>query len=82
LIFDKGIVKFELLNNYKNEEAFVSVIFGETCDSMDKIIEGAELPELACGDYLYVENHCAYTLASSSSFNGFHVGKPLYVFTY
>jgi ornithine decarboxylase len=49
---------------------------------MDKIIEGAELPELACGDYLYVENHGAYTLASSSSFNGFHVGKPLYVFTY
>jgi ornithine decarboxylase len=82
LIFDKGIVKFELLNNYKNEETFVSVIFGETCDSMDKIIEGAELPELACGDYLYVENHGAYTLASSSSFNGFHVGKPLYVFTY
>jgi len=82
LIFDKSSVKFELLNDYKNEETFISVIFGETCDSLDKIIEGAELPELACGDYLYVENHGAYTLASSSSFNGFYIGKPSYIMTY
>ena len=82
LIFDKGEVKFELLNKYNIDEKYTSVIFGETCDSLDKIVEGDMMPELACGDYLYVENHGAYTMASSSAFNGFYIGKPLYIFTF
>jgi ornithine decarboxylase len=82
LVFDKASVKFQLLNNYYTGDMYMSVIFGETCDSMDKIVEGEKLPELACGDYLYVENHGAYTLASSSTFNGFAVSKPLYIFTF
>lgn len=81
ILFDKACVKFQLLNNY-DATLYPSVVFGETCDSLDKIAEGNELPELTIGDYLYVENHGAYTTASASSFNGFPVGKPTYIFTF
>jgi ornithine decarboxylase len=81
ILFDKASVKFHLLNNY-DVTLYPSVVFGETCDSLDKIAEGNELPELTIGDYLYVENHGAYTTASASSFNGFPVGKPTYIFTF
>lgn len=81
-MFDKAQVKFQLLNNYPNDKTYKSVIFGETCDSMDKIAEGIDLPELACGDYLYVENHGAYTNASASRFNGFESPNSVYIFTY
>jgi len=82
IVFDQASVKFQLLNNYDAGGLFPTVVFGETCDSMDLIVEGVELPELTCGDYLYVENHGAYTIASSSSFNGFPIHRPFYIFTY
>jgi diaminopimelate decarboxylase len=83
LVFDQASVKFHLLNNYDDGGSiYPSVIFGETCDSLDKIVEGIELPELVTGDYLYVENHGAYTTASASAFNGFVIGKPVYIFTF
>lgn len=81
-IFDKAIIKFKLLNNSESTEHYKSVIFGETCDSLDKIVEGIELSELACGDYLFVENHGAYTLASASKFNGFPLPKTVYILTH
>lgn len=80
-MFDKPNIVFKLLNKYSTN-TYKSVIFGETCDSMDKIAEGIDLPELACGDYLYCENHGAYTLASASAFNGFTIPKVFYIFTY
>lgn len=82
IIFDKACVKFQLLNSYEGMSSYKSVIFGETCDSMDRILEGVELPELACGDYMFLENHGAYTIASASSFNGFPIHKPIYIFTF
>lgn len=81
IIFDKAVPDFKLLNEY-NDKIYKSVIFGETCDSADTISTGIDLPELACGDCLYVENHGAYTLASASSFNGFKTPKILHIFTY
>lgn len=81
-IFDKADPKFKLLNKYNNPTTYKSVIFGETCDSLDKIAEGIDIPELAIGDYLYVENHGAYTLASASAFNGFNLPDVIYIFTY
>ena|ERR1700747_2994625 len=83
-IFDKGNPQFKLLNDYNDndDKTYKSVIFGETCDSMDKLAIGIELPVLAYGDYIYVENHGAYTLASASDFNGFKVPKVYYIFTY
>ena len=81
IIFDKADIKLNLLNKYPNEE-FESVIFGQTCDSMDKIIDSMKLPELACGDWLYFTNHGAYTLASASTFNGFFLADVKYIFTF
>ena len=80
IIFDHGIIKFYQMK-YNNSQVYNSTIFGETCDSMDKIIENVEIEELSCGDFLYVKNHGAYTIASSSNFNGFVINKPFYIFT-
>jgi ornithine decarboxylase len=58
--------------NERNEKIlYKSKIFGPTCDSIDLITEEIMLPELAIGEWVYVENFGAYTTASSSSFNGF-----------
>lgn len=81
IVFDKAIISFNLLNKYPDEK-FNSTVFGQTCDSMDKIKEMVELPELACGDWLYVLNHGAYTMASGSTFNGFNLADVKYIYTY
>lgn len=57
-----------------------SKLFGPTCDSIDLITEHIMLPELAIGEWVYVENFGAYTVAASSEFNG--IKKPInkYIF--
>lgn len=82
VVFDKTFPKFNLLNSTNDEPLYKSIIFGQTCDSMDKIVDGIMLPELNCGDWLVVENHGAYTLASASKFNGFELAEINYVFTF
>jgi ornithine decarboxylase len=47
-------------------------VVGPTCDSFDKISLSVQLPgNLAIGDYLLTENIGAYSIASSTRFNGF-----------
>lgn len=82
LIFDKAEPKLELLNNPKDKPTYRSIIFGQTCDSMDKIADGIMLPELVCGNWLFVHNHGAYTNAAASSFNGFGPADTEYIFTF
>ena len=57
--------------NERNGKLYKSKIFGPTCDSMDKIAEEVLLPELAIGEWCYIENFGAYTCAAASTFNGF-----------
>jgi ornithine decarboxylase len=57
--------------NERDGKRFKSKIFGPTCDSMDKITDEVFLPELAIGEWCYVENFGAYTCAAASTFNGF-----------
>lgn len=66
--------------NERDGKLHKSKIFGATCDSIDVITEEIMLPELAIGEWVYVENFGAYTVAASSSFNG--IQKPLnkYIF--
>jgi ornithine decarboxylase len=47
---------------------------GPSCDSVDTMQAGVELPELAVGDRVYGMNAGAYTASYASDFNGF--GKP------
>jgi ornithine decarboxylase len=43
------------------------------------ISENVMLPELAIGEWVYVENFGAYTVAASSSFNGFRTNTYKYI---
>jgi ornithine decarboxylase len=53
----------------------ISAVFGPTCDAFDTITLSAELPELEIGDLVYSENIGAYSIASSTYFNGFPPAK-------
>ncbi|XP_047197564.1 ornithine decarboxylase-like isoform X2 [Hippoglossus stenolepis] len=46
-------------------------IWGPTCDALDRIVEQCNLPDMQVGDWLVFENMGAYTVAASSTFNGF-----------
>lgn len=56
----------------ENDILYNSIIFGPTCDSMDKLYDNISLPELNIGDIIQLKNMGAYTISSSSSFNGFN----------
>jgi ornithine decarboxylase len=65
--------------NERNGPRYKSRIFGPTCDSIDKIADEVMLPELAIGEWCYVENFGAYTTAAASTFNGFQQTPVNYV---
>jgi ornithine decarboxylase len=48
-----------------------SVLAGPTCDSIDVVSEGLDLPALEVGDFLVARSMGAYTWASASEFNFF-----------
>jgi diaminopimelate decarboxylase len=66
--------------NERNDKVHKSRLFGPTCDSIDLISNDIMLPELAVGEWVYVENFGAYTVASSSNFNGFKTNVFKYIF--
>ncbi|XP_073725886.1 ornithine decarboxylase 1-like isoform X1 [Misgurnus anguillicaudatus] len=46
-------------------------IWGPTCCGLDWMVEQCGLPDMQVGDWLLFENMGAYTVAASSTFNGF-----------
>uniref|UniRef100_A0A3P8TSC8 ornithine decarboxylase n=1 Tax=Amphiprion percula TaxID=161767 RepID=A0A3P8TSC8_AMPPE len=50
---------------------YPSVIWGPTCDSIDKITENYWLPELHVGEWLLIDNMGAYSVSQVSDFNSF-----------
>lgn len=52
-----------------SKETCCAVLAGPTCDSIDVMLEGAQLPALEIGDLVVGEMMGAYTLASASEFN-------------
>ncbi len=67
--------------NERDGKLYKSKIFGPTCDSMDKIADEVFLPELAIGEWCYIENFGAYTSAAASSFNGFTNTQTINIMT-
>jgi len=65
------------IKTFKIGELYKSIVFGPTCDSLDRIGEFL-LPELDVSDWCYVENFGAYTSSAASTFNGF--SKPELVY--
>jgi ornithine decarboxylase len=57
----------------------ISAVFGPTCDAFDTVTLSAELPELEIGDLVYSENIGAYSIASSTRFNGFPPAKVVHI---
>jgi ornithine decarboxylase len=69
VVYDHWIPNFHSFKRGKEE---VCAVVGPTCDSFDKISLSEQLPgNLGIGDYLYTENIGAYSVASSTTFNGF-----------
>jgi len=64
---------------FKEGPRHISAIFGPTCDAFDTITLSAELPELEIGDLVYSENIGAYSIASSTYFNGFPPAKVVHI---
>lgn len=75
ILFDNQDPEILLINKEKeNEIKYESVIFGNTCDSLDEIKSTIYLPELEINDKIYIKNFGAYTSSASSNyFNGFKV---------
>ena len=68
--------------NERNEKKYNSTIFGPTCDSIDKITDDINLPNLAIGEYLYCLNCGAYSVATvpgTEVFNGFNKTQCKYI---
>uniref|UniRef100_A0A674NJF4 ornithine decarboxylase n=1 Tax=Takifugu rubripes TaxID=31033 RepID=A0A674NJF4_TAKRU len=54
-----------------SEKRYRSVIWGPTCDYIDKIVDNYLVPELHVGDWLLIDNIGAYGISISTEFNGF-----------
>ena len=75
-IFDHCIYP---VHAFKEGETQISAVFGPTCDAFDTVTLGADLPELEIGDLVYSENIGAYSIASSTYFNGFPPAKIVHI---
>jgi len=86
IMFDHAQVRPRVLRMSADESIpkegkslFASTVFGPTCDSIDVIARSVLLPRLKVGDWMYFANMGAYTMAASSSFNGFTPSEKVYV---
>ncbi|HVT90442.1 MAG TPA: type III PLP-dependent enzyme [Tepidisphaeraceae bacterium] len=65
---------------FKKGPTQICSVFGPTCDALDTISLGDELPEnLELGDLVYSENIGAYSHASATYFNGFPPATVVHV---
>lgn len=77
IVFDHWVPEFRAFCGGEEE---VCGVVGPTCDSFDKISLSVPLPgELEIGEYLYTNNIGAYSLASSTRFNGFDGAKVIHI---
>jgi ornithine decarboxylase len=77
VVYDHWVPNFQ---SFKSGPKEVCAVVGPTCDSFDKISVSEQLPgDLQIGDYLYTENIGAYSIASSTRFNGFEGAKILHL---
>ena len=74
VIFDGRQISIENID--KSIIQYPSILYGQTCDSLDKI--ECMLPEYNINDTISIENIGAYSWASASSFNGFEPAKIYY----
>ncbi|GIY80950.1 antizyme inhibitor 2 [Caerostris extrusa] len=76
-----GLFVHNLFHDYKpkpvfkkewaGKELLPSSVWGQSCDPVDLVVEKCMLPDLNIGDWLTVDDMGAYSIACSSTFNGF-----------
>jgi ornithine decarboxylase len=77
VVYDHWVPNF---NSFRRGKKEVCAVVGPTCDSFDKISLSVQIPgNLKIGDYLYTENIGAYSIASSTRFNGFDGAKIIHI---
>ena len=77
VVYDHWIPNF---HSFKKGATEICAVVGPTCDSFDKISLAEELPaNLKIADYLYTLNIGAYSIASSTKFNGFAGAKIVHL---
>ncbi len=77
VVYDHWIPNFHA---FKAGEPEICAVVGPTCDSFDKISLSVELPwNLEVGDFLSTDNIGAYSIASSTKFNGFDGAKIIHL---
>ncbi len=78
-----GVVYDHWIPNFQSDKAGrkeICAVVGPTCDSFDKISLSEQLPgDLQIGDYLFTENIGAYSIVSSTKFNGFDGARTLHL---
>ena len=75
-IFDHAKYQFKVTRKGRRQ---LSTLAGPTCDSLDIVAIGEDLPELELGDIVYVENIGAYSVATATGFNGVPPAKVVMV---
>jgi len=77
VVYDHWIPNFRAFRSGPTE---VCAVVGPTCDSFDKISLSEQLPpDLQIGECLYTENIGAYSIASSTRFNGIEGAKIVHL---
>jgi ornithine decarboxylase len=81
LIFDHALPRFRALDAAADasNERRLTTIWGPTCDSMDKTANKIMFPPVKCGDWIFVPEFGAYTMAASSAFNGYQTRRFEYI---
>jgi len=64
---------------FRNGPKQLSTLAGPTCDGFDIISYMEELPELEVGDFVYVENIGAYSIATGTTFNNLPLAQVVAV---
>jgi len=85
IMFDHATVRPHPLRMNANPQAratYRSTIFGPTCDALDCIVKGIQMPEMTLGDWIYFPYMGAYTVAAASAFNGFYNWRVEYCSTF
>lgn len=80
IIFDYSKPSFMPFNE-RNEKTYKSILYGESCDSLDIVSKECQLPSLAIGESIVVNNIGSYSVASACEFNGFTKPELFFIMT-
>uniref|UniRef100_A0A672YJ00 ornithine decarboxylase n=1 Tax=Sphaeramia orbicularis TaxID=375764 RepID=A0A672YJ00_9TELE len=71
LMYDPAHTNVAPYLHRSGEKRYRSIIWGPTCDSLDRVTATYWMPEVQVGDWLLIDNMGAYTVCCSSDFNFF-----------